>query len=116
MLGAPVGGALYKAFGFRGPFIFGSGLALVDIVGRLLVIERKDALPWLPPHEAGETVAGGTAPTNEAEKGEHAVGPSSAGQDGVAAKVPRLSFLAVCKKMVTSPRAITFAFGVCAIQ
>jgi hypothetical protein len=51
MLGAPVGGALYSKFGFRGPFIFGCLLALFDIVGRLLVIERKDALPWISPSQ-----------------------------------------------------------------
>jgi MFS family permease len=46
LLGAPVGGALYGAFGFRGPFIFGIIITFLDLVGRLLIIERKDALKY----------------------------------------------------------------------
>lgn len=46
LVGPPVGGALYNAFGFRGPFIFAIIVSMVDFVGRLLIIERKDALRW----------------------------------------------------------------------
>ncbi|KAF9072699.1 major facilitator superfamily domain-containing protein [Rhodocollybia butyracea] len=42
----PVGGALYSRFGFRGPCIFGIITAVLDFVGRLVVIERKEALYW----------------------------------------------------------------------
>ncbi|KAI0935830.1 hypothetical protein AcW1_000241 [Taiwanofungus camphoratus] len=46
LVGPPVSGGLYNAFGFRGPFIFGVIITMIDLVGRLLVIERKDAIPW----------------------------------------------------------------------
>ena len=46
LVGPPVGGALYNTFGFRGPFIFAIIVTMIDFVGRLLIIERKDALPW----------------------------------------------------------------------
>ncbi|KLO05711.1 MFS general substrate transporter [Schizopora paradoxa] len=42
----PIGGALFQRFGFRGPFIFDIIIAFVDLVGRLLVIEKKDASKW----------------------------------------------------------------------
>ncbi|EEB99606.1 hypothetical protein MPER_00684 [Moniliophthora perniciosa FA553] len=45
-LGPPIGGALYKTFGFRGVCIFGIIAAFLDLVARLLVIERKVALRY----------------------------------------------------------------------
>lgn len=44
LIGPPVGGALYSAFGYRAPFIFGIIVTVIDFVGRLLIIERKDAV------------------------------------------------------------------------
>lgn len=46
LIGPPVGGALYSRFGFRGPFVFGLAVVVVDLIGRILIIERRDALPW----------------------------------------------------------------------
>ncbi|KAK7026072.1 hypothetical protein VNI00_015718 [Paramarasmius palmivorus] len=46
LLGPPLGGALYERFGFRGVCIFGIIGAVIDLVARLIVIERKDALEW----------------------------------------------------------------------
>jgi MFS transporter, DHA1 family, solute carrier family 18 (vesicular amine transporter), member 1/2 len=46
LIGPPVSGALYGQFGLRGPYIFGIGITVVDLIGRLLIIERKDALKW----------------------------------------------------------------------
>ncbi|KAG7100054.1 hypothetical protein E1B28_001839 [Marasmius oreades] len=46
LLGPPVGGALYDRFGFRGTCLFGVIAAFVDLIFRLIVIERKDALKW----------------------------------------------------------------------
>jgi len=44
LIGPPVGGALYSRLGYRSPFIFGIVTILVDMIGRLLIIERKDSL------------------------------------------------------------------------
>ncbi|KAG1841315.1 major facilitator superfamily domain-containing protein [Suillus subalutaceus] len=46
LVGSPAGGALYSRFGFRAPFIFGSLCAVVDLLLRLLLIERNVALKW----------------------------------------------------------------------
>ncbi|KAF8060998.1 MFS general substrate transporter [Lyophyllum atratum] len=46
LVGPPVGGILYSRFGFRGPIIFGLGVTILDLIARLLIIERKDALKW----------------------------------------------------------------------
>jgi hypothetical protein len=53
LLGAPVGGALYGTLGYRAPFIFGIIVTVLDLVGRLLIIERKNALKygWDPREE-----------------------------------------------------------------
>ncbi|TFK30700.1 MFS general substrate transporter [Coprinopsis marcescibilis] len=50
-LGPPLGGALYTRFGFRAPFVFGVSVAFLDLIGRLVIIERKDAIKWgFDPH------------------------------------------------------------------
>jgi len=46
LVGPPVGGALFDRFGIRGPCIFGIMAILVDLIGRLLLIERREALAW----------------------------------------------------------------------
>ncbi|KAI6133361.1 MFS general substrate transporter [Pisolithus croceorrhizus] len=46
LVGSPVGGALYSRFGFHAPFIFGSICAALDLLARLLVIERHEAIGW----------------------------------------------------------------------
>lgn len=44
LVGPPVGGALFSRFGIRGPCVFGIMVILVDLIGRLLLIERREAL------------------------------------------------------------------------
>jgi hypothetical protein len=44
LVGPPVGGALFNRFGIRGPCIFGVMVISVDLIGRLLLIERREAL------------------------------------------------------------------------
>ncbi|KAF9470717.1 MFS general substrate transporter [Pholiota conissans] len=46
VIGPAVGGALYTRFGYRGPFIFSIGTTVIDLLGRLIIIERKEALLW----------------------------------------------------------------------
>ncbi|KAH7099560.1 MFS general substrate transporter [Auriculariales sp. MPI-PUGE-AT-0066] len=43
IIATPIGGVLYGQLGFRAPFIFGIGAACIDVLGRLLVIEKVDA-------------------------------------------------------------------------
>jgi len=46
LIGPPVGGALYGRFGIRGPCAFSIVVIFVDLIGRNMVIERKEALTW----------------------------------------------------------------------
>ncbi|KAI0252708.1 MFS general substrate transporter [Lactifluus subvellereus] len=46
LIGPPVGGALFDRFGIRGPCLFGITVIAVDLMGRLLLIERREALAW----------------------------------------------------------------------
>lgn len=46
LIGPPVGGVLYDRFGFRAPFIFGIAVTFIDLIGRVFIIEHKDALVW----------------------------------------------------------------------
>jgi len=46
LVGPPVAGALYQRWGFRAPFIFGIIVTCIDLLGRLLLIERHEAMRW----------------------------------------------------------------------
>lgn len=46
-IGPPIGGALYDAMGWHAPFIFCIICCAVDFVGRMLVVEQRDARLWL---------------------------------------------------------------------
>jgi DHA1 family solute carrier family 18 vesicular amine transporter 1/2 len=46
LLGPPVAGVLYKRWGFRAPFIFGIIVTGIDLLARLLLIERHEAMRW----------------------------------------------------------------------
>lgn len=46
LVAPPVAGALYKRFGFRAPFIFGTIVTGFDLLARLLLIERHEAMRW----------------------------------------------------------------------
>jgi MFS transporter, DHA1 family, solute carrier family 18 (vesicular amine transporter), member 1/2 len=58
LAGPPVAGALYGRWGFRAPFIFGIIMTAIDLIGRFLIIERKDAIIWgLDPAAGSRTTA-----------------------------------------------------------
>lgn len=57
--GPLAGGALYRQLGWRAPFIFLLILLTADIVLRLLIIEKKEAMRWI---EKGVTIPGFSAP------------------------------------------------------
>ncbi|KAJ7071382.1 MFS general substrate transporter [Mycena amicta] len=64
LAGPPIGGALYGRWGWRAPFIFGVIMAVFDLVGRLLIIERKDALRWTVDPPAEEEKPASETPSN----------------------------------------------------
>jgi hypothetical protein len=134
-----VGGALYSRFGFRGPFVFGLGATFLDFMGRIIIIERKDAILWgvdpaaLSDSDApvSENVNGTndhlTASTGEAEKDEtitnghmHSSSPVNPTVLQVTpsdrAKAKPTSLLTVIRKLAKSSRALvaiisTFIYG-----
>jgi MFS family permease len=105
LVGPPLGGALYTRFGFRAPFICGIIMAVVDLIGRLLIIERKEALLWnvdpaaTPPADDEVAV--------EEKPAEGAIVPGSAVTEPAQAP-PRpvpLSLASVVAKLFKSSRA-----------
>lgn len=46
LAGPPIAGILYQRLGFRAPFIFGIIITAIDLLGRLLLIERREAMRW----------------------------------------------------------------------
>lgn len=50
LIGPPVGGVLYERLGYKAPFVFGLILVAVDMLLRLLIIEKHVALKYI---EAG---------------------------------------------------------------
>ncbi|KAJ7748535.1 major facilitator superfamily domain-containing protein [Mycena maculata] len=116
LAGPPVGGALYSRFGFRGPFIGGIILALIDLIGRLLIIERKDALRW------GFDPAAVDAPTEIIEEEKSTEGPVTPTEttqepDEPPNTPPHISLAGVIVRLVGSPRAavaigLAFLYGI----
>ncbi|KAJ7630470.1 MFS general substrate transporter, partial [Roridomyces roridus] len=108
LAGPPIGGALYTRFGFRGPFISGIILALLDLIGRLLIIERKDALRW-----GHDPAAVPVTPSQEEEEKstDAATSPQPEQQPS------RISLAGVIARLFTSSRAVaviavTFLYGI----
>ncbi|KAJ7139595.1 major facilitator superfamily domain-containing protein [Mycena epipterygia] len=112
LAGPPLGGALYNRFGFRGPFICGIIVAVVDLIGRLLIIERKDALRWNVDPAAVST------PANETDLEKSDEGPTAPTEPVPQQYQPiRLSLVGVMARLFKSSRAtaiitITFLYGI----
>ncbi|ETW87640.1 major facilitator superfamily, partial [Heterobasidion irregulare TC 32-1] len=118
LIGPPVGGGLYSRFGFRAPFIFSITITALDLIGRLLIIERKDALSWgtgpavciIPDEESHRTsINSNTASVNGASKSS----PSIDHPELIAAHTsddsvgPKISQMTSIWSLLMSPRALT---------
>ncbi|KAF8203168.1 MFS general substrate transporter [Pholiota molesta] len=69
VIGPAVGGALYTHFGYRGPFIFGIAATFIDLLGRLIIIERKEALFWgVDPAALNSQINANDVPPNSQEE------------------------------------------------
>lgn len=115
MVGPAVGGVLYTTFGFRGPFIFGISAAFLDLVARLMVIERKEAILWNHDPAAstvstsvvseGASTQPVTAPSDTEKGEEHTTTAPQDQHDDVVSKVKHLTLLEVLGKLIRSKRA-----------
>ena len=74
LVGPPVAGPLYQRWGFRAPFIFSVIVAGIDLVGRLLLIKRHEAIRWgvdpmaIPANDNEDREASGAATSEKAEE------------------------------------------------
>lgn len=115
LIGPPIGGALYSHFGYRGPFIFGIIATVFDLVGRLLIIERKEALRWgYDPTEIDSEVDSenpGT-PTEKTDTSDVKVDEGTSSEPDSAVNPPAeghtkpLTLVAVVIKLAKSPRTL----------
>lgn len=73
LIGPTIGGVLYERFGYNGPLLFGIIGSSIDLIFRLFIIERKEALKWgidpaseknLPPADTEEKAADPLAPAD----------------------------------------------------
>jgi DHA1 family solute carrier family 18 vesicular amine transporter 1/2 len=117
-VGPPLGGTLYTHFGFRAPFIFSLAATFLDLIGRVIIIERKHAIQWgydpaaVPANRGNRdsdakrsTLPFDTTTKSETGKGEEAAisPPSKRPVDGE----KKLSLSAVISKLSKSHRALT---------
>ncbi|KAG8759496.1 hypothetical protein FRC14_005784 [Serendipita sp. 396] len=58
LVGPPVGGVLNDKLGYRSPFIFAICFCVLDLIGRLLIIEKDDAARWIAQEPTEETQVG----------------------------------------------------------
>lgn len=110
-----LGGVLYNRFGFRGPGICAIIFTAVDLIGRLLIIERKDALKYgMDPAQEHSAEAEATvelAVNAETAKENDSSLPVSQGSDlGELHKAPVLNLMGVITRLARSPRALTVMF------
>jgi hypothetical protein len=47
LVGPPIGGALNDKVGYGSAFIFGMAVCAIDLTGRLFIIEKDVAAPWV---------------------------------------------------------------------
>lgn len=127
-MGPLLGGILYEHFGFRGPIILGIIVTAVDLIGRLLIIERKDALKW-----GIDPAASSSSKKEQIELGEVTVATKSEKDGGSISResAPRavtevplastaiapirhapLSLIGVVRKLARSPRALAVMLNV----
>lgn len=66
LLGPPLGGILHETLGYRAPFILSLAMCTLDLLGRLLVIEKHKAQRWLDAADKESTDTEDAAPTDRA--------------------------------------------------
>ncbi|KAF7967037.1 hypothetical protein HWV62_35996 [Athelia sp. TMB] len=121
VVGPPIGGLLYDHLGYRAPFIFSIIWTMIDLIGRLLIIERKDAVKWAYDPAALHTSSGveleaPEAPviTDETPATDATGSVTNINEEPVLERAPSvaepkpapLSLLAVIIKLLHSPRAL----------
>lgn len=60
LIGPPIGGLLNEKLGYRSAFVTTIAVTFLDMVGRLLVVEKNVARPWLEESMSPEDAASQT--------------------------------------------------------
>jgi MFS family permease len=101
LLGPPISGVLNDTkLGYRAPFIFSIAICVFDFLGRLFVLEKHEAAPWLVGVHSSSTE---TSPTRQ-EPGEGL--PTATGRTK-----SQMSVLRVIVTLSRSKRALTAFFN-----
>ena len=113
-VGPPVGGLLYNHYGYRAPFIFGIIASVLDLLGRLLIIERRTANLYGVDPAAGLNIAPENAVKEihkQASPNEQLC-PDSVKKEGTSDQDPQkhLSLFAVIGRLSNSSRALVSLF------
>lgn len=129
LLGPPLGGALYSRFGFHGPFILTIIITAVDLIARVLIIERKQALLFgVDPaaqrassssseEQVAEIPGPADGPQDEGTPATHIQGEKREGYRenieyrDAREKTDNLSYKRVFKILLKSPRALTVTYN-----
>lgn len=109
-MGPPLGGVLFEKLGFRAPFILSIAFASVDLIGRLLIIERVEAIKWL---EKENELGVSPRPIQDEDATTDAPPIQAVASAG---RAPQLSIFQVVLALCKSRRAInafvqTFCYG-----
>ncbi|GAA5989368.1 hypothetical protein JCM5350_005690 [Sporobolomyces pararoseus] len=67
-VGPPAGGSLFEKFGWRGPFVFILVIVVIDLLMRLVIVEKHQALKWV---RNGVVIKGFEAPGYNEGKSEN---------------------------------------------
>jgi len=104
-MGPPLGGVLFEKLGFRAPFILSIAFAVVDLIGRLLVVEKAEAVEWLEKEEQPEVPP---EPMQGAD-GTANIPPLQTVASG--GRAPQLSVIQVIIALCRNRRAVTAFIG-----
>ncbi|KAI5475475.1 MFS multidrug transporter [Pseudohyphozyma bogoriensis] len=112
VIGPPVGGVLYERMGYRAPFVFALCLLFVDLVLRMVLIEKHVALKWVRSgvDVPGFEAPGYVAPTSPAAPSiplDSNAPPSKAQKKEEEENKPVPSQLSALLSMMVNPRAMT---------
>ncbi|PVG02159.1 MFS general substrate transporter, partial [Serendipita vermifera] len=98
LIGAPLGGVLNDKLGYRAPFIVGIITCCLDMVGRLLFIEKHEASRWIPSDPSSDE-------RYESENTDPTLIQSLTSFIGEAPKKSHLSVIKVIATLIRSKRA-----------
>ena len=99
LAGPPLGGVLAAKLGYRAPFILSISVCVFDLVGRLFVLEKHEAAPWVVETQSPSREQSPTR--NDADEIEPSLGR----------KKSQLSVLRVIITLCRSKRAFTAFFN-----